>query len=132
MDMKCLETVARANDETYVAEDGWRTPFNLRYGCKEFWEWEDTKYEWEHRHDPFYYRPVPFRSLLYCVNDVYHLPELHAVYLAHLSEEFIADARERSVRRVKQGPDEPTSSSETETEGGDDAPEGDAMECAEG
>ena len=50
--------------------------------------------------DVFAARPIDVKTAQYCVNDVVHLPELHALYLRRIEADWLARAMEESALRV--------------------------------
>lgn len=50
--------------------------------------------------DVFTARPRDAKTVQYCVNDVVHLPDLHALYLRRIEGDWLARAMEESARRV--------------------------------
>ena len=45
-------------------------------------------------------RPIHAKTVQYCVNDVIHLPDLHALYLRRIEGDWLARAMEESALRV--------------------------------
>ena len=50
--------------------------------------------------DVFATRPIDAKTAQYCVNNVIHLPDLHALYLRRITVDWLAMATEESARRV--------------------------------
>ena len=50
--------------------------------------------------DVFATRPIDAKMAQYCVNDIIHLPDLHALYLRRITVGWLAMAAEESARRV--------------------------------
>ena len=48
--------------------------------------------------DVFATRPIDAKTAQYCVNDVIHLPDLHALYLRRITVDWLAVATEESAR----------------------------------
>lgn len=45
-------------------------------------------------------RPMDDKTIQYCVNDVIHLPQLHALYLRRMEGDWLEKAKEQSAKRV--------------------------------
>jgi len=67
----------------------------------EIHRWIRTKKEVQSRMpaDVFATRPIDAKTAQYCVNDVIHLPDLHALYLRRIEGDWLAMAMEESARR---------------------------------
>ena len=50
--------------------------------------------------DVFAARPMEAKTAQYCVNDVIHLPDLHALYLRRIGGDLLVKAKEESARHV--------------------------------
>ena len=50
--------------------------------------------------DVFANRPMDVETVQYCVNDVVHLPDLHALYLRRIADDWLDKATTESARRV--------------------------------
>jgi exonuclease 3'-5' domain-containing protein 1 len=76
--------------------------FDLKLGFMEINRWIRTKKEVQSLMpaDVFAARPIDARMVQYCVNDVIHLPDLHALYLRSIKGDWLARAIEESALRV--------------------------------
>ncbi len=101
-DIQLLENASRAGDKTYVRGLDKSIQFDLKLGFMETHRWIRTKKEIQSRMpaDVFVTRPIDAKTAQYCVNDVIHLPDLHALYLRRIQGDWLAMATEESARRV--------------------------------
>ena len=101
-DIQLLENAARIGDKTYIRGLDKSVQFDLKLGFMETNRWIRTKKEVRNLmpNNVFTARPMDDKTVQYCVNDVIHLPELHALYLARMQGDWLARAMEESARRV--------------------------------
>ncbi len=101
-DIQLLENASRAGDKTYIHGLHKSIQLDLKLGFMEIHRWIRTKEEVQSRMpaDVFATRPIDAKTAQYCVNDVIHLPDLHALYLRRIKGDWLAMATEESARRV--------------------------------
>ena len=101
-DIQLLENASRVGVKTYLRGLDKCVQFDLKLGFMETNRWIRTKKEIKSlmSADIFAARPIEDKTAQYCVNDVIHLPELHAVYLKRIAGDWLAKVMEESARRV--------------------------------
>jgi exonuclease 3'-5' domain-containing protein 1 len=101
-DIQLLENASRAGDKTYIRGLDKSVQSDLRLGFMEINRWIRTKKEVQSLMpaDVFAARPIDAKTVQYCVNDVIHLPDLHALYLRRIEGDWLARAMEKSALRV--------------------------------
>jgi exonuclease 3'-5' domain-containing protein 1 len=103
-DIQLLENASRTGDKTYVRGLDKCVQFDLKskLGFMEITRWLRAKKEIVSSmpYGIFTTRPLDAKTIQYCVNDVVHLPELHALYLARMTGEWLFKSLEESTRRV--------------------------------
>ncbi|KAL9073547.1 MAG: hypothetical protein Q9157_004694 [Trypethelium eluteriae] len=101
-DLQLLENVSRAGDKTYVRGLDTCVKYDLVLGWLEKRDWLRTKEELRSLMPTgiFSHRPMDTKTLQYCVNDVVHLPKLHAVYSNRAGNDGLRMVIEESERRV--------------------------------
>ncbi|KAJ9138209.1 3-5 exonuclease [Pleurostoma richardsiae] len=101
-DIQLLENVSRAGDKTYVHGLDKTVQSDLKLGFMELHRWMRTKREVKTlmATDIFSTRPMDSKTTQYCVNDVIHLPALHALYLKGIGRDSLLRVKEESARRV--------------------------------
>ena len=99
-DIQLLENASRAGDKTYIRGLDKSVQLDLKLGFMEINRWIRTKKEVQSLMpaDVFAARPIDVKTAQYCVNDVIHLPDLHALYLRRIE----GDGEKRAPRG--QGP----------------------------
>jgi exonuclease 3'-5' domain-containing protein 1 len=102
IDIQLLENASRAGDKTYIRGLDKSVQFDLKLGFMEIHRWIRTKKEVQSlmSTNVFATRPIDAKTIQYCVNDVLHLPDLHALYLRRIEGDWLARATEESSRRV--------------------------------
>ena len=102
IDIQLLENASRVGDKTYIRGLDKSVQFDLRLGFMEINRWIWTKKEVQRLMpaDVFAARPIDAKTVQYCVNDVIHLPDLHALYLRRIEGDWLARAMEKSALRV--------------------------------
>ncbi|KAM0497457.1 hypothetical protein ACHAQF_000800 [Verticillium nonalfalfae] len=103
MDIQLLENVTRSGDRNYVQALDWCVQRDLAV------EPEELRLGLRARHvvtraggsaAPFTERPMSPETTLYCVNRVFHLPALHALYDENAEPDWPAWVRWESLRRA--------------------------------
>ena len=91
-DIQLFENASRAGDKTYIRGLDKSVQFDLKLGFMEIHRWIRTKKEVQSfmRADVFAARPIDAKTVQYCVNDVIHLPDLHALYLRRIEGDWLA------------------------------------------
>ena len=101
-DIQLLENASRAGDKKYLRGLDKCIQFDLKLGFTEIHRWIRTKKDIKSLmpDNIFAARPMDDETAQYCVNDVIHLPELHAIYLRRIGSDWLAKVMEESARRV--------------------------------
>jgi exonuclease 3'-5' domain-containing protein 1 len=101
-DIQLLENASRADDKTYACGLDNSVQLDLKLGFMETYRWIRTKKEVQSLMptNVFAARPIDAKTAQYCVNDVMHLPDLHALYLRRIKGDWLTMAMEESARRV--------------------------------
>ncbi|KAL7624639.1 hypothetical protein AAE478_006208 [Parahypoxylon ruwenzoriense] len=102
IDIQLLENASRAGDKTYLSGLDNAVQRDLNLGSIERYRWNTLKSQIKRLMptDIFAVRPLGPETIQYCANDVVHLPDLHAVYLRRITNDWLAKAKEQSSRRV--------------------------------
>lgn len=104
VDIQLLENASRVGDKTYLCGLDKAIQFDLKLGFMELNRWIRSKKEFRSlmSTNVFTTRPVEAKTVQYCTNDVIYLPDLHAIYLRRISDDWLAKAKEESSRRVSE------------------------------
>lgn len=102
VDVQLLENASRVGDKTYLSGLQNAIKFDLKLGAVELHRWIRSKKQTQSlmSADIFATRPVEAKTIQYCTGDVIHLPDLHALYLSRMRGDWLAKAKEESLRRV--------------------------------
>lgn len=102
IDIQLLENASRVGDKTYICGLDKSIQSDLKLGFMELHRWIRSKKEVLSLMPTniFSTRPVAAKTAQYCVNDVIHLPKLHALYLTRVDGNWFTRAMEESERRV--------------------------------
>lgn len=101
-DVQLLENASRPGDKTHVLGLDKCIQADLKLGFMELNRWLRTKRDMRllMTTDLFASRPMDSRTIQYCINDVIHLPALHAFYMKRIDPEWLPKAMDESERRV--------------------------------
>ena len=101
-DIQLLENASRTDNKTYIRGLDRSVQFDLKLGFIEINHWIRTKKEVQSlmSADVFAAQPIDVKTAQYCVNDVIHLPDLHALYLRRIEGDWLARAMEESALRM--------------------------------
>jgi exonuclease 3'-5' domain-containing protein 1 len=101
-DIQLLENASRSGNKTYVHGLKKCVQEDLKLSVLQTNRWLRTKTEGQKlmETDIFSIRPMNDNTVQYCQNDVIHLPDLCATYMARIHPEWLIKAKEESERRI--------------------------------
>jgi len=104
IDIQLLENVSRAGGNTYLYSLQKAIQVDLKLGRLDSNHWNNTKNEIKGlmSSNLFSKRPMETKTIQYCENDVVHLPKLRQFYLGRMKPDWLAKAKEESLRRVEE------------------------------
>lgn len=102
LDVQLLELGSRSGNKTYLCGLEKAIKQDLALDCTVRDRWVRCKEETKKLMptNVFAIRPVEDKTIQYCVNDVTHLPRLHAVYSNRIGRDWLVEAKEESLKRL--------------------------------
>lgn len=104
LDIQLLENASRPSNKKYLSGLDKAVQLDLRLPRAELVSWILSKREIRSLMptNVFATRPLEANTVQYCANDVIYLPDLHTVYLNRISNDWLAEAKEESLRRLRE------------------------------
>lgn len=101
-DVQLLENASRPGEKTYIHGLDKCIQSDLKLGFMELNRWIRIKKDIRSSMvgNVFNTRPLDSKTVQYCINDVAHLPDLHASYMKRIEPSWLAKAMDESERRV--------------------------------